>query len=51
MSSVLKPGYETLKNTQKGKIFSPAELNISNLYLLGQQNILISKNPTLKLNC
>lgn len=48
MSSVLKPGYETFKNTQR-KIFIPAELNIRNLYLLEQQNILISKTPSL--NC
>lgn len=51
MSSVLKPGYETFKNTQRRKIFIPAELNISNLYLLGQHNILISKNPSSKLSC
>lgn len=50
-SSFLKPGYETFKNTQRRKTFTAAVLNISNLYLLGQQNISISKNPSLRLNC
>lgn len=40
-----------IQEQTKQKIFTPAVLNISNLYLPTQQNNLISKTSSFKLNC